>query len=93
MNQSQIRTLLRGRGNGHIKTKGAFYPEDGLPLKHPRYFTHHLGKCCVRNAEMKSRSAHYCRSCGMSRRLAYRMMAEGVVFLQSEIVSIGGVEI
>lgn len=91
MNQSQIRTLLRG--NGHIKLKGAFYPEDGLALKHPRYHTFHLGRCCVRNAEMKSRSASYCRSCGMSRRLARRMMAEGVVFLQSEIISIGGVEI
>ena len=91
MNQSQIRTLLRG--NGHIKTKEAFYPEDGLALKHPRYITYQLGQCCVRNAEMESRSAHYCRSCGMSRRLAHRMMAEGVVFLQSEIISIGGVEI
>ena len=35
----------------------------------------------------------YCRTCHMSRDLARRMMAEGVVFLQSEIISIGGVEI
>jgi len=91
MNQARIRTLLRGKGA--ISTKKAFYPKDGLPLKHPRYRTHHLGRCCVRNAKMKSRSAMYCRTCHMSRRLAYRMMAEGVVFLQSEIVSIGGVQI